>query len=236
MPHVNATYSVWQPLRVSDSHSRSFHDGWKKLHITLLTPQPDLISNGKPFRDIRVNSHQDHNYIPIMEPFAAPGVHLYLQEPFTILKTPTPKRSNRREFLSIRIRYEFDGATSTKSISMKYIDDYPTFTPNQRYPGIALPKYLARQKFTVKTHTLERLHNISELEASQSGIDRLCGGFYYRDYSQTKKTKPTYLLSALDSLRTLWDIQHKIKWKQNPLVWVSRFSRLGSMGKGFDEF
>ena len=222
-------YADTLPIQVSDRDITAFLHGEKSIHITPMDPQPDLIRNGRPYKDIRQKWERKPTFAPIAEPFHPVGTNLYLPEPFTILNEIYYEKST-----VVKIKYEFDQHVVVKQIGSEWIENQILFTPNIRYPGSALPNWLSRKYFTVKSHTCELLHDISEREASKSGLGRRCGGYYYDHYGPRPGGKDLYYISALKSLRTLWDwelrpyLRRKSRWSLNPYVWVSTFQCLDS--------
>lgn len=179
----------------------------------------------------------NNGYIPIRPPFPDPGIHLYLQESFRLLKPIVVKdgKIGRHKSRVVVVRMEFlaDNHDSRRTIAAKYVDSPIAFEVNHWYPPSALPKWLARRKFTIRSQHVERVQDISESEAINYGVERRGTG--YRNYK-----RPVFgsrkLPLALDSYRSILDIEakelgKKYAWKANPWVWISKFSGLGCMDR-----
>lgn len=229
------TYWDWKPIILPPADAEAFFHKWKTLHITPLVPQPDMISGMRPFKDTRIKYGKSARYEEISPPFGVPGDYFWLPEPFTILEPPKKRHGTTGKrvgyFYVFRVKYLTDGHEARKRVLLEFINSSPEFNIGATYPGSALPQYLARKKLILKSHRIERLHDISEQEARNSGIQHVCGGAYYTDYSHkpTKKNPgPKYTLSALDSFKSRWDLLHKdsdykFTWPANPYIWVSEF-------------
>jgi hypothetical protein len=86
------------------------------------------------------------------------------------------------------------------------------------HPSIHMPKEAARLLLTVKDVRVERLHDISEEDASAEGMD------YLYETGQFKKEPYT----STEAFEWLWNEINKSRgfsWETNPWVWVVEFER-----------
>lgn len=132
-----------------------------------------------------------------LSPVGQPGDRIYVRESFT--RVPTVCGSDELVFAA---DYQDD---SDKAAGVKYT------------PAIHMPKHDARIWLEVTGVRVERLHNISEADASREGLaystERMghwCGNS--RDWQMT----------ARQAFRDLW-IETGGDWAANPWVWVIDF-------------
>jgi len=105
--------------------------------------------------------------------------------------------------------------------------DYLTRFWRKWTPAIHMPRDMSRIMLEIVSVRVERLNEISEVDALAEGIDFSQRGEeprVYRDYSQ----KLHYGLSPIGSYRTLWEsINGPGSWEANEWVWVVEFKRIG---------
>lgn len=107
-----------------------------------------------------------------------------------------------------------------------------TDKPQPFKPSIHMPKEAARIWLQVEDVRVERLHDISENDAINEGIDRRLepsapNGIHYKHYLKDK-----WGPSPKHSFETLWhSINGKESWDNNPWVWVISFKVLSTTGR-----
>lgn len=203
-------YNSLQPLHCTESESLAYHLGWKTRIITPVSPVPDHVSDGIPYTET------DSGLKPIPAPTLGPRSCYYLEEPFKLLRPIEVKDYGKRVGISARIAYQHDDQHTSLTVNSGKVHDSIDFPVNEWLPGSQLPKWLARKYFIVTSLRMERLQDITEIEARESGVKRYAGGYYYRDYRKNESSAE-YLISALDSFRSLHGILHG--WEPNQLVW-----------------
>ena len=99
-------------------------------------------------------------------------------------------------------------------------------------------KAIARIWLQVDDVKIERLHQITTVQAVKEGIERRWfkeinknnGGFLYRDYSEQNSN--FWVENPTCSIKTLWDlINGQETWDKNVWVWVINFKILSITGK-----
>lgn len=79
-------------------------------------------------------------------------------------------------------------------------------------PSIFMPRWASRIQLVITEITIQRLQNITELQAKAEGATPLCGSETYKD-----------------AFRRLWEGLHKpyglADWDANPWVWAIEFKR-----------
>lgn len=209
------TYWDWQPLNCSDDESYAFFHGWKTRHIQVLNPQPDLISRGVPY------SKQFKAHLPIVPRWPKGPTQYYLQEPFKITKPVKVNDIGHRHTVTFHMHYLNDDHQRWRTIDSGSIDHIQDFMVDHRYPASAMPRYLARKKFMVRQVKLKRVDDLTEEEAREHGVKRYAGGFFYQDYRKKNDPNAEYLTSALESLRTSFQVlglPRDQEWVRNPYV------------------
>lgn len=101
-------------------------------------------------------------------------------------------------------------------------------------PSIHMPKVAARIWLEITDIRVERLQDISDVDAASEGIDRktekkkagMCT--FYKDYCN----RNDWYWSAKASFMSLWQkINGRESWRANPWVWVISFKVLSTTGK-----
>lgn len=100
-------------------------------------------------------------------------------------------------------------------------------------PSIHMPKSAARIWLEVEEIRVERLHDISEEDACDEGIESDKLGELWRDYlTPDDNPERCLLIEPSASFETLWvKINGVDSWKANPWVWVVKFKVLSTTGK-----
>lgn len=222
------TYWDWQPLNCSDEESYAFFHGWKTKHIEILNPQPDLISRGVPY------CKQGKTYLQIVPRWPKGPTHYFLQEPFRITRPIKVNDLGHRQTVTFHMDYKNDNHQRWRTIDSESIDHLPDLLVNHWYPASAMPRYLARKKFTVKSVKLSQIEDITEQDARDHGVKRYAGGYFYQDYHKKNDPNAEYLTSALESFRSLFQVlavTMKLDPASNLYVFSTSFRSLDCTGK-----
>lgn len=173
-----------------------------------------------------VNEATTRQYSPTC-PYGKVGDVLYVRETWVTgknLDDSTPSgmadkcldASYRRPWAPLK--YPADGATDNADC----IDDFGGW--GKKRPSIHMPKWASRIKLVVKDVRVERVRDISHVDACAEGIE-LINDDAWRDYSDPNYT----CIEPWDSFRTLWDSINGKKegrdWASNPYVWCVEFER-----------
>jgi hypothetical protein len=96
--------------------------------------------------------------------------------------------------------------------------------------GMHMPRWASRITLEITSVRVERLQDISEVDAIAEGVESLrAERIYWKDYSNPagKGVESLTAASALASYRTLWEaINGTGSWQDNPWVWVVEFMRI----------
>jgi hypothetical protein len=98
-------------------------------------------------------------------------------------------------------------------------------------PSIHMPRWASRITLEITGVRVERLQEISEVDARAEGVDllRVDGHEMWRDYSVADEDNEGhgYCYTAVESYITLWEsINGPGSWDANPWVWVINFKRI----------
>jgi hypothetical protein len=97
-------------------------------------------------------------------------------------------------------------------------------------PSIHMPRAASRITLDVTDVRVERLQEISEVDAAAEGVESLRNeGEYWKHYLEsTASCDALICLSARESFRTLWDslAAPGADWQTNPWLWVVEFKRI----------
>lgn len=104
--------------------------------------------------------------------------------------------------------------------------------PGAKYwPSIHLPREFSRLTLSVKYVRVQRVQEISELDARAEGVELAALTGYWRDYGPASMPVGT----AQESFRSLWDSLHTKPgetWADNPWIVASSFDvRLGNIDR-----
>ena len=215
-------YNSLRPLHCTDEQSLAYLLGWKTRIIEPITDVAH-ISDGIPYRETK------HGYVPIPAPTLGVRSCYYLEESFKLNQPANVKDYNGQVKVYARVVYK-NGGFSNKIVHSEKVHDSVNFPIGEWLPGSEMPKWFARKYFIVASLRTERMQDLTETDAREYGIQRYAGGYYYRDYSKKNESKAEYLVSALDSLRSLFEFYAKEgkkkkqkrslwNWDANPLVW-----------------
>lgn len=91
-------------------------------------------------------------------------------------------------------------------------------------PSIHMPKDAARIWLRIKDVRVERLQEISEIDAMREGIESVDHGAHWKNYVQDDISS---FVCPSHSFESLWhSINGADSWNANPWVWVLEFERI----------
>ncbi|MGZ4992589.1 MAG: hypothetical protein ACXV8U_03170 [Methylobacter sp.] len=92
-----------------------------------------------------------------------------------------------------------------------------------------MPRFVSRISLEITGIRVERLQDISEIDAIAEGIERTITGDGWRRYAD-KDTESAGIypcVTEIESYRSLWESLNGIEsWNANPWVWVVEFKRI----------
>ncbi len=138
------------------------------------------------------------------------GDRLYLQEPYRVLNTPHSNKAIVHGYYgddNIVFDVELSEAEADLWINRKF--------PYRKTSSRFMYKSLARTWFEVREVRAERLQDISREDAVAEGvIHEVCDHGHLEVCTAGCRPEPEY------KFMTLWDSTNKIKWADNPWVFV----------------
>ena len=117
-----------------------------------------------------------------------------------------------------------------KMYPVYYASDNPRYRDQDKWkPSIHMPKEYARIWLEITDIRVERIQDISMMDASCEGIHSEFDGthIWYENYLGDGMFK--YFEGAIPSFKSLWDSIYKKQgfgWDKNPFVWVYGFKRV----------
>lgn len=138
----------------------------------------------------------------IMSPYGIPGDKLWIRESYALIwpgeSAPINPKDNR-------IEYRAD-------TQAKYPGDWPDDAGKDPacpkwQPSTRMPRWASRFTLTIKDVRVERLQAITEHDATKEGFSPI-----------TRDCK-------IPRFREHWNKTKKVKWEENPWVWVIEFSK-----------
>lgn len=208
-----------KPILFSTPMVRAIIDGLKTQTRRIIKPQPEITKDGWKWK----SSHMviGENALPSDEspiPFEneakyQPGDILWVRE--------TWNYSDDLEYPYLYKQKEQDELKAEFFKRMKW------------KPSIFMPKEACRLFLKVTDVRVERLQDITGVDACKEGIERWVETRIksqptrYKVYYQDDPQDPAFYTSCpVDSFETLWQsINGKESWKQNPWVWVYSFEK-----------
>lgn len=189
--------------------------------------------------DVDLYALQEHSkdYIYSQCPYGKPGDLLWVRE-----STCQVMRDHAHDLLQ--------GARN-QSLTIYKTDFHPDWMEyaREKYgykwkPSILMPKYAARIWLRVEDVRVERLQDITEIDAKSEGIEfefiELFQEVRYRCYTSKNEHPHRYFpkhwvgawREAKSSFKSLWESINGLKsWDQNPWVWVVSFQVVSTTGK-----
>lgn len=149
-------------------------------------------------------------------PYGEPGDRLWVRETFAHIYRGNAVPESRHDE---DVVYAADGFSADEYI-------YGSWKPS-----IHMPRWASRLTLGVTGVRVERLQDISEVDAAAEGVESLRNeGEYWKHYLEsTASCDALICLSARESFRTLWDGLNDARgygWDANPWVWVVEFKQI----------
>lgn len=146
-------------------------------------------------------------------PFGQPGYRLWVKEKWDFRPWPTEENPQ-----AVRVAYGADGY-QLDAISPDGWN--PMLYNTERWrPSIHMPRWASRITLEITSVRVERLQDISEVDAEAEGID------FLRSIPDADET-----LTARKFFECLWEsINGPGSWDANPWVWVVEFKRVEVRG------
>lgn len=198
-----------RPILFSAPMIRAILDGRKSQTRRIIKPQPRQIDGGWQYG----KKYQNHAFgaaatpatdifYPYQCPYGQPGDHLWVRETWQ------------------KFGKEYAYAAT----------DGDVFSETKWRPSIHMPRDASRITLQITDIRAERLHDITESDAIDEGINFTTqnGGpnKYYDNYHTGRWMDSEMLNNPIASYRTLWEtINGPGSWEQNPWVWVIEFSK-----------
>jgi hypothetical protein len=169
-------------------------------------------------------------------PYGKPGDHLWVRETFrcngwaTDVATIFYRASERNSYTEMCEQFPVDGKK-------------PLPVDSKWRPSIFMPRWASRITLEITDIRVERLQDISEIDAKSEGVSINCSkqnhwscddhsGEWIR-YPFSYDNEPAY--SAKESFQSLWkSINGAGSWDANPWVWVIEFKRIDTIGEQYD--
>lgn len=185
-----------RPILFSGEMVRAILDGRKTQTRRVMMPQPNPITGtpvrGKVYTSGWFEDGPAPDYVYKLCPYGQTGDRLWVRETWA-------------DCDPIRFRADlFRGLWKDNDQVWK--------------PSIFMPRWASRITLEVLRVRVERVQDISEVDAKAEGVDLSCGPMVHSDYPNYKRT-----------YHQLWDsinVKRGYPWASNPWVWVIEFRRL----------
>lgn len=160
-------------------------------------------------------------------PYGVPGDRLWLREAWRVARQHDAKPPRDLPPKTMTVFFEAGGSIANQMSGRWERDDWPTTAAERpdwvgRYRHARfMPRWASRITLEVTEVRIERLQDISEMDAVAEGIDRRGHGWAWYSDAELYTTQP------VTSYRDLWEqINGQDSWEANPWVWVVGFKRL----------
>ncbi|EPJ5560552.1 hypothetical protein [Pseudomonas aeruginosa] len=220
-----------RPILFSRPMVRAILEGRKTVTRRVMKPQPDFLGSmvdpNTPFKTLDAGLHAR-----ITCPYGEPGDRLWVRETWHVGK-PHDKTAPAdilapllAEGRGITVLYTAGGWQSVGPAGREepiYPDDQPLPDwAGKGRPSIHMPRWACRILLEITAVRVERLQDISEVQARAEGItDGGCSNCGNHESCECECPAP----SAVDSFVHLWRSTGG-NWESNPWVWVVEFKRV----------
>ena len=226
-----------RPILFSGPMVRAILDGRKTQTRRVVMPQPTpdarfvggaCIEQPAEKRSISVEAP----YVGIASPYGQPGDRLWVKETFIAFgrwetRFSEKKRRDEWHFVDMTLEagfaYRFD---SPDPDARRRAGVTPTWP---RRPAIFMPRVASRITLGVTGVRVERLQDITEVDAIAEGIRQHGEKSGWVNECQLSDGKRHFDSSAYGMYRQLWDSLNAASghgWDINPWVWVIEFNRV----------
>lgn len=161
-------------------------------------------------------------------PYGGEGDQLWVRETHAVVRIGVETFPGVKERHYAGIAYKADDGREEVDITPSQYKELDAKESKGWKPSIHMPRYASRIQLEITNIRVERLQDISEVDALAEGIQAYSDGTY-RDYNVPDDMVFDHntFASPVDSYRTLWDtINGPGSWEANPWVWVIEFRRI----------
>ncbi|MCZ2897339.1 hypothetical protein MTR01_25285 [Burkholderia thailandensis] len=157
-------------------------------------------------------------------PYGRPGDRMWVRETHDVNRLGSETFPDGRQRLYAGIAYQADDGRHEVDITDSQCRAIEAKKWRGWTPSIHMPRWASRITLEVTGVRVERLQDISEVDAISEGIDKTAAGFW-STYGQCD-VDGTY--SPRLSYQCLWDSLNAARgfgWDANPWVWVVEFAK-----------
>jgi hypothetical protein len=207
-----------RPILFSAPMVRAILDGSKTQTRRAVKPQPHTLRTegyGWPTKQGGFVSVGGPEMLAAC-PYGQPGDELWVRETWQVFYGNDP----RIEYRAGGVGFEGDErcyATKNGMTLKQAGEEYDGKPSKMRWqPSIFMPRWASRITLTITEVRVQRLNEISEVDAMAEGIEN----------PQQSAKSLGWAVSATSSFRILWEsINGKGSWDANPWVWAITFTR-----------
>lgn len=183
-----------RPILFSTPMVKAILEGRKTQTRRIVKPQPDEILHGEPYWNI--GGFRDD-----WKPWGIKGNCLWVKETWSY----ATDFGNSTDHIFYRASYKNGGI----------YDDVERWKPS-----IHMPRHASRITLEITNVRIERLQEITEVDAIKEGVNDLMPFLYQSDEWQNITPNRARFAGLWDSIN-----DNKYSWDSNPYVWVIEFQR-----------
>lgn len=231
--------------------ARAILDGRKTVTRRLMKPTPHKVDGGVPFSDAPAWAHAEPGSAVMRCPYGVRGDRLWVRETWRIGAWNEddqqiavdyfdgPDKNWRQvpltpEGLELfdRLWIQSSNECLRKGVRPNVDGNYrwkPGESPLRWRPSIHMPRWASRITLEVTGVRVERLQDISEVDAISEGVRQMRDGSECWVGREGPRGLVTPWPTAREAFRDLWrSINGPDSWAENPFVWVIEFKRIKS--------
>lgn len=231
-----------RPIIFSTDMVRAIINGRKTVTRRILKPQPEELIDTTVVDDWEIggvleSSDEFEIRVPGSYEWLADIKNVYGHVDDLLWVRETFKQVSHYAFFDdVIFQFRADGKTTMPQLNHPEADVDQLIDMSAWKPSIHMHKSIARIWLQIQNLRIERLHNITQEDAINEGIevfksdDGLVGN-RFRDYLASDDPMD-WFLRPRDSFESLWaKIHAQDSWDLNPWVWVIKFKVLSTTGK-----